>query len=125
VRRAWLRLDVEKGNREELARLTGIPATSLSAMNTGRRAMTPEMAARIAAAVPGLSVLELGAPEEEAGREEQSMLARLEALEAALGELAPLIGRVADLQEQLDDLSRRAGVHTPRAPHETGRADRP
>jgi len=54
VQPAWLRLDVEKDKRGELARRTGIPATSLSQMNTGRRPMTPEAAQRIVAAVPGL-----------------------------------------------------------------------
>lgn len=95
VRDAWLRLDVPKGHREELARLTGIPATSLSAMNTGHRPMTMAQAERIAAAVPGLTLLDLGAREEEANVEHRSIVARLEEAEAALNDLGPQLERLA------------------------------
>lgn len=78
VRAAWLRLDVPKNHREKLAELTGIPASNLSGMNTGRLVMTLESAQRIAAAVPGLSVLELGAPLEHADPAGLTLLGRLE-----------------------------------------------
>ena len=91
VRAAWLRLDVEKGHREKLAELTGIPAPNLSGMNTGRIPMTRETAQRIADAVPGFSVLELGAPVEEADDAGETMLSRLRSLEAALAEAVGLM----------------------------------
>lgn len=64
MRPIWNRLPVEKGKREELARLTGISATNLSAMNTGNMPTTIEAATRIADAVEGVTVFDLGAPAE-------------------------------------------------------------
>lgn len=84
VRDAWLRLDVAKGHREELARLTGIPAPNLSGFNTGRRPLTMEMAQRIVAAVPGLTLADLGAPAAEP--ENPSFPDRLATLEAEVAE---------------------------------------
>lgn len=82
----WKRLDVPKGHRDELARLTGIPATNLSGMNTGRLPMTREAAERIVAAVPGVTVADLGAP--------------LETREAP----PPLSDRLATLEARVDRL---------------------
>lgn len=98
VRAAWLRLDVEKDKRGELAARTGIPATNLSGMNTGRIPMTRESARRIATAVPGLTEADLGAPSAELGvsRDERSsavvdLLVELqERIERAEAEIAAL-----------------------------------
>lgn len=87
VRAAWLRLDVPKDKRGELARLTGIPPTNLSGMNKGRLPMTPESALRIMQAVPGLTLEELGAPEERQATDVLPLGVRLEALEARLARL--------------------------------------
>lgn len=87
VRAAWLRLDVPKDKRGELARLTGIPPTNLSGMNRGRLPMTPETALRIVQAVPGLTLEELGAPEEQPAIGVLPVGARLEALEALVARL--------------------------------------
>ena len=62
IRPIWSRLDAPKERRELLARLTRIPAPDLSAMNTGKRPMTMAKAERIMAAVPGVTLLDLGAP---------------------------------------------------------------
>lgn len=70
-------MPVEKGKREELARITGIHANDLSALNTGGRAMTIEMATRIAGAVEGVTVLDLGAPEAAASEEDAVLLSDL------------------------------------------------
>lgn len=95
VRAAWLRLAVEKGHREELARLTGIPATNLSAMNTGKRPMTGEMAARIVAAVPGITQADLGAPEEADAAPSPAQPDRQEELERSVLALTRQVGRLA------------------------------
>lgn len=87
VRPVWAQLDVEKDHRGELARLTGIQATVLSAINTGKRPMTLETAQRIADAVPGVTLIDLGAPEESAPVEYPLIRRRLEALEAYCDEL--------------------------------------
>jgi hypothetical protein len=55
---------VEKDHRGELARLTGIPATNLSAINQGNKPLTPESAQKIMDAVPGVTLLDLGASDE-------------------------------------------------------------
>lgn len=92
----WKQLPVEKGHREELAALTGIAANDLSALNTGKRAMTIHMARRIANAVEGVSVLDLGAREEVAPEEATLIADRLQALEdtAARAEDLARIDRV-------------------------------
>ena len=108
VRAAWLRLDVEKAHREVLAERTGIPATSLSAMNTGKRPMTPAMARRIVAAVPGLTVLDLGAVEDEDDEEAQTLRDRLEEAELELARVGPILTELADRVEALERLAGRA-----------------
>ena len=111
VEQAWKRLDPPI--RDELARLTSIPASNLSGLNTGRLPMTTEMAQKIADAVPGLSVLELGAPEEEADAEGQTLLRRLTELEDALNRLGPdlreLGKRVRALEQRAQPKKRSGG----------------
>ena len=95
MRPIWLQLDVPTGKREELARLTGIPPTNLSAMNTGKLPMTMEMAGRIVRAVPGVSLLDLGAPEAAAPEEATFLRGRLAEVSSSLAE-------VLDEQKSLD-----------------------
>lgn len=113
MRPVWAKLDVPKARREKLAELTGIPAPNLSGLNTGRLPMTREMAQRIVDAVPGLSVLELGAPAEEADDAGETLLTRLEELEAALAESVrkqSTMGReLGRLQERVRQLEARPG----------------
>lgn len=102
VQPVWNRLDVPKDKRGELARLTGIPATNLSAMNTGNMPMTMEMAERIAAAIEGLSVLELGAPLELADQRGQTLLDRLQEVEDLVAEgFARLAEGIARVERRL------------------------
>lgn len=84
IRPIWLRMPAKTYKREALAAATGIPASNLSAMNRGRLPVTPESAAKIMAAVPGVTLLDLGAPE--VSDDAQSLLAldRLAKLEVAL-----------------------------------------
>lgn len=96
VRDAWLRLDVEKGHREELARLTDIPPSNLSSFNTGRRPLTMEMAQRIADAVPGLTLADLGAPGEAEDAGSRSIADRLAEAEEALNRLGPLVDHLSE-----------------------------
>lgn len=103
----WNRLDVEKDKRGELARLTGITATTLSGMNRGRIPMTPEAAARIAAAVPGVTSMDLGAPEEAASEEETLLLSDLRR------RLARAEGQVDWLLDVVERLARVAKVKLP------------
>lgn len=93
IRDAWRRLDVDKDQRGELARRTGITATNLSGMNTGRLPTTLEAAERIVAAVPGLTVDDLRGstaqdprqqPEPEIERAVEDVARRVAALEAGL-----------------------------------------
>jgi hypothetical protein len=104
VKPIWQRLPAAKDKRGELARLTGIPATNLSSLNTGSP-MTMEMASRIVSAaspfIPGLSVLDLGAPEEAADEPGLLLLDRLRSLEDEavrtpdLGPLLQVVGLLA------------------------------
>lgn len=104
VEKAWQRLDPP--TRQELSRLTGIAEPNLSGMNTGRLPMTLESAARIVAAVPGLTVADLGAREEEVAQSDPTVLDRLQRLEDALEkerrdrsrERTALAGRLAVLE---------------------------
>jgi hypothetical protein len=96
-----MRLD-GAAKRGQLALLTGIPESNLSAMNTGKRPMTMESARRIVAAVPGLSVLDLGAREEGAAPDARPALSRLAALEDALTVFSEeATARLAVLEEAL------------------------
>lgn len=72
----WARV----GGRDALAELTGITGQTLSAYNTGKRPLGHANARRIAEALE-VSVLELGAPAEEADESGRTILGRLEALE--------------------------------------------
>ena len=111
VRQAWLRLDVKQGHREKLSELTGIPPPNLSGMNSGRLPMTMEMAQRITDVIPGLSVLELGAPEEQADAEGETLLSRLGELAAAHAAAArkqtTMARDIALLQERVRRLEAR------------------
>jgi hypothetical protein len=70
--------------RDELARRTGIKATNLSQINTGKRDMTDNYARRIADVVPGVSPADLGSDEGSGAAKALLLLDRLAALEAAL-----------------------------------------
>ena len=93
VRPIWQRMPVDHYKREELAKRTGIPASNLSSMNTGGMPMTMEQARKIVAAVPGLTLADLGAPEAVVAARDPTVLDRL-------GELAD------DLAEAVRDISR-------------------
>lgn len=76
---------IDKAPRDALAQKLGTTGTTLSALNTGSKWMTLKMARRIAEET-GVSVLELGAPLEEADEAGQSMLDRLQELAVKLGD---------------------------------------
>lgn len=98
VRAAWKRLNVEKDKRGELSRLTGIPPTNLSGMNTGRLPTTLEAAHRIVRVVPGIDVEDLGAPAIVFENGPQSVADRLAVLEEIVEARAPLLERLARAQ---------------------------
>lgn len=106
VKPAWERLGLRNG-RDSLAQLTGIPGTNLSSMNTGKKPMTMESAAKIADAT-GVSVLELGAPLSEVDAAGQSVLDRLEGLvvEAERGRAA-VAASLASIDVRLSRIERR------------------
>jgi len=95
----WARV----GGRDALAALAGVQPGTLSGYNTGRLRLGMENARKIAVAL-GVSVLELGAPEEEADAAGQSLVDRQAALEAEVlrltKQLARLARRVAVLERQ-------------------------
>lgn len=101
----WARI----GGRDELARLTGIQAGTLSGYNTGRLRLGIANARRIADAIPGVTVFDLGAPEEAAAtREERRVIDRLRELEEALDLLGPNLERLAGLPERVTALEQPA-----------------
>ena len=107
-----------KGQLEELARLTGIPASNLSSMNTGRLPMTMATAERIAAAVPGLSVLDLGAPSEAAAAEDPPLvLVRLQRVEETIAQIQ---SRLARLEATRSELSADEAAAVLEVAHSTG-----
>lgn len=93
-----------EGGREGLELLTGIRGTELSSYNSGKKPLGIANARRIADAL-GISVLELGAPEEEADHQGLSILRRLQALAAAVDDLQETN---ADLLTRLETLERAA-----------------
>lgn len=129
VRAAWRRLDVQAGHREELAALTGIRPNDLSRMNTGKRAMTLETAQRIADAVPGLTVYDLGAPAEaeDAADSPPSVPDRLAALEEREAQRDREQRDFAErVFARLGALEAAAGIQAPQsAPRSTGAEDGP
>lgn len=111
VKPVWHRLQGTY-RREQLAELTGIPANNLSRLNSGKLPMTMRTAEKIANAVEGLTVLDLGAPE--AGDDEESQLAlvRLARLEARLERvLAALVQAGIALPESPADDQSAANGH--------------
>lgn len=108
----WQRLP-GAAKREQLAALTGIPAPNLSGLNTGRLSMTLQLATRIAEAVEGVSVLDLGEPTGSADALSLTIEDRLEAIEAQLDRQGKattrgLKGLEAQLQAIRDLLEPRA-----------------
>lgn len=83
------------GTRDNLARVTGIPGPALSGYNTGRLRLGIENARKIADAA-GVSLAELGAPEEATRDDPRSV--------PLLDRLATVEGRVADLERIRDEL---------------------
>jgi transcriptional regulator with XRE-family HTH domain len=93
----WQRCD---WTRDDLAAATGITPQTLSAYNTGNRPLGMRNARRIAAALE-VSVLDLGAPNEDAddlGRTLQE-------------ELAALIDELEEIRSRLDALESRQQEH--------------
>lgn len=119
VQPIWNRLPVKTGKREELARLTGLQPTDLSRLNTGKRSMTMSLATRIAAAVPGVTVLDLGAPEEAADEPSLAMLSdlrrRLAEIEAALEQFGPDLAVLGGLPARVAALEQLAQPRNPRS----------
>lgn len=113
----WKTLGVSDG-RDELARLTGIPATSLSSVNTGKRPLTLDAARRISEAT-GVALSELGAEAEE------SPIARLESLvaETEAGRQA-VIASLASIDVRLSRIEERLGIEVLGGTEVTGRAGR-
>lgn len=83
----WLSLDVSQGHAKELARLTGIPANDLYALNNGTKVMTLARAEKIIAAVSGFTVADLRPAEPPISQREARRL------RDHLEELARLVGR--------------------------------
>lgn len=112
VKPIWHRLE-GKGKREQLAALSGITPTDLSALNTGHKSMTPQLALRIAQAVPGITPLDLRPPQEEEVSLDPGVLDRLRELEDAVNEAGP----------RLDDLARRVADLETRVPPRTAQGE--
>lgn len=86
VKPIWHRLEGTY-RREQLAELTGIPANNLSRLNSGALPMTMRTAQKIADAVEGVTVLDLGAPGAGGDVESELALDRLARLEERLERL--------------------------------------
>jgi len=100
------------GGRDALAAAVGTTASTLSSINTGNRGLGQDLGGRLAAEL-GVSVLELGAPEEEADDEGLTLRGRLEEAEALLNRLVPqvdlLAERVVALEKREPSRQRRGG----------------
>lgn len=103
----WQRLDVEKDKRGELARLTRIAATDLSAMNQGNRPMTEATARRIMDAVPGVTMADLGQPQENPA----TLSARLERSLRSAGLTVPQAARDLSARRRTKMLSERRALY--------------
>lgn len=100
------------GGRDRLAEATGIQPGTLSGYNTGRLPLGATNARKIADAL-GVSVLELGAPEEEAQtRQDRRIVDRLREVEAALEALGPDLAALANLPRRVTALERRVPPKT-------------
>lgn len=87
------------GGRDGLAAKTGVPAGTLSRINTGAGNMGEDVAQRLVGPLK-ISVLELGAPAEMVDDKGRPALERLE-------ELAAMLGDVLEHQLKTDDTVRR------------------
>lgn len=105
----WQRYE---GGRDALAGAVGTTGSTLSSINTGDRNLGPSLAHRLAAEL-NVSVLELGAPDEEADGPGLLILDRLAELEEGLnrlgGDLPRLGRRVSALERRVPPKKRRAG----------------
>lgn len=113
IREAWQRLDVGKDQRGELARRTGISATNLSGMNTGRLPTTLEAAERIVKAVPGLTVDDLRDPTSQDPRQQPEREIR-HAVEDVARRVAALESGLSAVEQALETL--RLETDDPPAP---------
>ncbi len=111
VRPIWQRMPVKTYKREELAKRAGIPASNLSSLNTGGLPMTIEQAQKIVDAVPGVTLADLGAPEEVVAVQVPGVLDRLQSLQAEADRARGLLERVLLALDQ-------AGIALPDAPAE-------
>lgn len=94
------------GKRDELAAVTGIRGTTLSAYNSGARPLGLANARRISAALD-VTLLELGAPLDQADWADRTLLGHLRQLETDVQELA---GHVRDQGLMLEALLVALGV---------------
>lgn len=93
-----------EGRREALARAVGTSPSVLSQINTGNRRLGSSLGTRLSEEL-GVSLLELGAPEEAAVDEaSQTLRDRLESL---AGDLAETVRDLARLQERVAILEAR------------------
>lgn len=106
----WHRLE-GKGKREQLAALVGVAPNDLSAINTGNKPMTAQLALRIASAVPGVTPLDLRPPQEAEAVLDPGVFDRLRELEDAVNAAGP----------RLDDLARRVADLETRVPPKTAK----
>ncbi len=97
------------GKRDGLAALTGIRGPELSAYNSGKRNLGTANARRIATAL-GVSVLELGAPVEEADEKGETFLDLLADLRAVVEAQGVKTNEALDLlRGRVDALEARPG----------------
>lgn len=108
------------GGRDALATISGIGGTSLSSINGGDRPLSLDAARKIMAAVPGTTLLELGAP---LGlvEDDRNVYDRLEELvtQAEAGRAA-VIENLASIDARLSRIERSLGL-----PDEAGSAAHP
>lgn len=106
------------GGRDALAEKAGVSIAHLSGVNSGKRDLGITVARKIANSVPGVTVLDLGAPEEAAIEEEHLLLADLR------NRLAITEDEVQWLTDLTTRLARVAKVKLPpRAQRSTAQAD--
>lgn len=108
------------GGREGLAEKTGVSIAHLSGVNNGKRELGIDAARKIAEAT-GISVLELGAPVEEADEKGRSWLDLLEELRVEMAaenlklreDLAKAIRRIRALEKRAQPESQTATADGP------------
>ena len=86
-----------EGGRDGLAEAVGTQGSVLSSINSGKRPLGHDLAGRLGAEL-GVSLAELGAPEEAADAESRTLHSRLEGLEDLLASVRD--GQQEDLQGQ-------------------------